>query len=161
MPGMEKSKCYPQTSYRSTGPGCLQDSATSTLSQISGGPFSVPGELTAGPGHLHMTLLGATCYVTKLLGRHTSTHPRYRTHNRPNLMNTTKVQLSESVSFIGIIYRNMGEVTYNSRNDFNSCTSKPTPSMGDSSQAHCICRGQNQQVWRGPFTVASDLFQQA
>lgn len=83
-------------------------------------------------------------------------------------MNTTKFRLSEPLSFIGVTYRNMGEVTYKRRNDFNSCTSKPTPSMGDSSRswepgAHRMASGQNQQVWRVPFSVAGVglvLFQQ-
>lgn len=57
---------------------------------------------------------------------HTSTHPRYGTHNRPNSTHTTKSNL----------------VTYKSRNDSDSCITKAHSSMGDSSQswelgAHC------------------------
>ena len=96
--------------------------------------------------------------VTKLPGKmqHTCLLTPDRDLTRDQCTDTTKVQLGEPMSFIGVTYRSVGEGLLTEADDY---ITKTHPSMGDSSQnwdpgVHCTtCRQLNKLNSKYPFQV--------
>ena len=85
-----------------------------------------------------MFIIFCICCVTNVsLGNtaHTSAHSREEAFGRLKY-GSTNIQLGKPMCFVGITYKNMGKVTYGSRNDSTTATlPKSTPAWGDSSQS--------------------------